>query len=279
MTRTWPSTAAGTEHAAALAGWLRRARGGPPWVARGSIVTAALCPGARPPADVDYLVPGDGASFDAAALEREVRAIAAVPDEIPLEIERAEVIWAETATPGLRAHARAGTRTGTGTAGARFQIDLAVGDPMCVPPRVITVDGVGEVLACAPETLFGWKLHGLCEFGPGRWRAKDLFDLDLLWRHAGLEPAATRAAVELAFGSRALPLAALDDFRTRDSWGRSRGGVRKWRALAGSHAACCVARPETGLVADRLAVETRQCAPGPHPRLVDAAGTGERPGD
>lgn len=63
---------------------------------------------------------------------------------------------------------------------ARFQIDLAVGDPMCVPPRRIAVAGVGDVLACAPETLFGWKLHGLCEFGPGRWRAKDLFDLDLL---------------------------------------------------------------------------------------------------
>ncbi|HWO21477.1 MAG TPA: nucleotidyl transferase AbiEii/AbiGii toxin family protein [Kofleriaceae bacterium] len=229
MTRTWPSTAAGTDHAAALAGWLRRARGGPPWVVRGSIVTAALCPGARPPADVDYLAPGDGASFDAAAMEREVRAIAAVADELPLEIEATEVIWAETATPGLRARVRAGT--------VRFQIDLAVGDPMCVPPRPISVAGVGDVLACAPETLFGWKLHGLCEFGPGRWRAKDLFDLDLLWRHAGLDLAATRAAVELAFGSRALPLAALDDFRTRDTWGRSRGGVRKWRALAKAHAA------------------------------------------
>ena len=223
MTRTWPSTAAGTDHAAALAGWLRRARGGPPWVVRGSIVTAALCPGARPPADVDYLAPGDGSSFDAAAIEREVRAIAAVADPVPLEIEGAEVIWGETVSPGLRAHARAGT--------VRFQIDLAVGDPMCLPPRPIAVAGVGEVLACAPETLFAWKLHGLCEHGTGRWRAKDLFDLDLLWRHAGLDVARVRDAVALAFASRGLALGELDDFRTRDSWGTSRGGVRKWRAL------------------------------------------------
>jgi hypothetical protein len=106
---------------------------------------------------------------------------------------------------------------------------------MCVPPRPIAVADVGDVLACAPEMLFGWKLHGLCEFGPGKWRAKDLFDLDLLWRHARLDREATRAAVALAFGSRQLTLTALDDFRTRDSWGRSRGGVRKWRALTAAH--------------------------------------------
>ncbi len=273
MTRTWPSIAAGTDgRAALLASWLRRAArharmsapAAPPdarertgdsslaespdaregagasvqaWVLRGSIVTAVLCPGARAPADVDYLVSDDAAGFDPAALDREVRAIAAAADPAAaatapaLAIVSTEVIFGETASPGLRAHVAGGT------GGERFQIDLAVGDPMCVPPRRIAVADVGEVLACAPETLFGWKLHGLCEHGPGRWRAKDLFDLDLLWRHAGLDLAATRAAVALAFGSRGLPLAALDDFRARDAWGTSRGGRRKWRALADDHAA------------------------------------------
>ena len=108
---------------------------------------------------------------------------------------------------------------------------------MCVPPRPIPIAGVGDVLACAPETLFGWKLHGLCEFGRGRWRAKDLFDLDLLWRAGALDVDACRAAVTLAFGSRALPLSALDDFRARPSWGLSRGGVRKWRSLSRTHPA------------------------------------------
>jgi len=232
MTPTSPSTAAGTDRAAALAGWLRRAVQVPAasaWVLRGSLVTAALCPGARAPADVDYLVPGAAADFDAAALEAVVRAIAAAEDPTPLAITATEVIFAETPSPGLRAHLT--------SARARFQADLAIGDPMCVPPRPIAIADVGEVLACASEMLFAWKLHGLCEFGTGRWRAKDLCDLDLLWRHAGLELDATRAAIALAFTSRGLPLAALDDFRTRDSWGRSRGGVRKWRSLGKTYAA------------------------------------------
>jgi hypothetical protein len=241
MTRTSLSTAAGADGGAAppdlLAGWLRRAQSVPAasaWVLRGSLVTAALCPGARAPADVDYLLPGapsaPGEPAVAAALEAALRAIAAAPDPgPPLEIVAIEPIWAETPWPGLRAHVAA-------TGGGRFQVDLAAGDPMCVPPWRLTVAGVEAVLACAPETLFAWKLHGLCEHGTGRWRAKDLFDLDLLWRHAALDRAATREAVTLAFSSRQTPLGALDDFRARESWGCSRGGVRKWRALAKAYA-------------------------------------------
>ncbi|MBK9033012.1 MAG: nucleotidyl transferase AbiEii/AbiGii toxin family protein [Myxococcales bacterium] len=254
MTRTWPSITAGAEpRAALLAGWLRRAgvAGDPAWVVRGSIATAVWCPGARPPADVDYLVPGDAASFDPAALAARVRAVAAVADPTTtLTIVDTEVIWAETSSPGLRAHV-------AGAVGEvvdhRFQLDLAVGDPMAVPPGPIEVADVGPVLACAPETLVGWKLHGLCEFGRGRWRAKDLFDLDLLWQHAPLEPTAVRAAIELAFGSRGLGLDALDDFRTRDGWGLSTGGRRKWRGLARQH-------PVDDLVATRARVRAAVAA-------------------
>ena len=235
MTPTWPSIAAGGRPAL-LAGWLRRARAieaTAPWVLRGSLVTAALCPGARPPADVDYLLPGDAGGFAPEAIAATVRGVAAVADATTtLEVEGTEVIWAETSSPGLRAFLVGDAGT---VRGHRFQVDLAVGDPMCVPPRPLAIAAVGEVRACAPETLFGWKLHGLCEFGPGKWRAKDLFDLDLLWRHAGLDLAATRAAVALAFSSRGLPLTALDDFRTRESWGTSRGGTRKWRTLGRAH--------------------------------------------
>ncbi|MCE9579237.1 MAG: nucleotidyl transferase AbiEii/AbiGii toxin family protein [Deltaproteobacteria bacterium] len=237
MTRTWPSIAAGTEpRAALLAGWLRRARARDHgWIVRGSIATATWCPDARPPVDIDYLVPGDAASFDAAALGAAVRAIAAVDDAATtLVVGRLELIWAESPSPGLRAHLM-------GSVGDvhsfPFQLDLAVGDPMCVPPRPIDVADVGPVLACAPETLVGWKLHGLCEFGRGRWRAKDLFDLDLLWRHVTLDRVALCAAIELAFASRGLALTALDDFRTRADWGCSLGGRRRWRTLARAHPA------------------------------------------
>jgi hypothetical protein len=230
--------------AALLAGWLRRTRASGHagrWVLRGSVVTAALCRDARPPVDVDYVLAPTAADFDPDRIAAEVRAIAARPDpSTALMVPATEVIFGETASPGVRAHL-AGSLLGDG-GGDRddrdgFQIDLAVGDPMIVPPRAIAVAEVGPVLACAGETLFGWKLHGLCEYGPGRWRAKDLYDLDVLWRQGGLELAATRAAVSLAFSSRGLALSALDDFRRRPRWGCSRGGVRKWRALRAGHAA------------------------------------------
>ena len=241
MTPTWPSTAAGTDPAIAansalICGWLRRSRLEPAaasWVLRGSIVIAAQCASARVPGDVDYLLPGDATTFDPAAIERAVRSLCAKPDDTTvLRVETCEVIWGESASPGLRVFLRGDVGD---VRDHDLQADIAVGDPMCVPPLPIMIAGVGEVLACARETLFGWKLHGLAEFGRGKWRAKDLFDLDLLWRHGGLDRAALRAAVALAFSSRDLPLSALDDFRTRPTWGQSLGGNRKWRVLRKAH--------------------------------------------
>jgi hypothetical protein len=245
MTPTWPSTAAGIDggnaaavRSALICGWLRRAIAEPAasaWILRGSVVTAALCPGARAPGDVDYLVPGDATTFDPSAMEDAVRMVCDARDaETSFTLASAEVIWGERRSPGLRAHVRGGA----GAARGRFQVYLAVGDPMCVPPVTLAIAGVGDVRAVAPETLFAWKLHGLAEFGPGKWRAKDLFDLDLLWRHAALDRGQTVAAVELAFASRGLGLAALDAFRMSPSWGLSRRGARKWRTLGRAHPTC-----------------------------------------
>ncbi|HEU4534673.1 MAG TPA: hypothetical protein VFS00_11170, partial [Polyangiaceae bacterium] len=47
-----------------------------------------------------------------------------------------------------------------------------------------------------------------------------------------LAPGPLRAAVDLAFSSRGLPLSALDDLRTRPGWGQSRSGTRAWRVFA-----------------------------------------------
>ncbi len=216
-----------------LASWLRRVSttpGADTWTLRGSVVTAALCPGARTPVDVDHLA-SESATLDLAHLETLARTVAAGPDPAgssdDLVVESAEVIWANTPTPGLRLRVRSNTD--------ELQIDLGVGDPMVVPPRPLLLPDVGPVRACAPETLFGWKLHGLCEHGRGRWRVKDLVDLDLLSRHASLEPTALRAAVDLAFSSRDLSLDALDDFRRRDTWGCSPGRTRRWRTYVSTH--------------------------------------------
>lgn len=215
-----------------LRGWLRRARACPDaggLVLRGSLMLGAVCPGARPAMDVDYVVPGP---FDAAACERVAWSIAACPDEATrLSVERCEVIFGETAFPGLRAFVIGESALGAGA----FQVDFGFGDPLPAPARPVDVPGAGSVLACTPEALFGWKLHGLVEYGRGKWRAKDLFDLWLLDGRVPMDREALITAVHLAFSSRSLPLSALDDFRTRPAWGESRSGRKKWRSFAGKH--------------------------------------------
>jgi hypothetical protein len=195
-------------------------------VLRGGVLLSALCPDARVPADVDYLLVD---AFEREPLTRAIEQIAALPDaHTELCLDSIEGIWIDTPFPGLRAYL-----SGQSARGAdRFQVDIGWGDPLSTPPRAVDVPEVGSVLACAPETLFAWKAHGLVEFGRGQWRAKDLFDLDLLWRHASLDRAALGEAVRLAFSSRSLELSALDDFLTRPGWGCSRSGERKWRTFS-----------------------------------------------
>lgn len=212
-----------------LLGWLRRARACPAAASlllRGSLVTRTLCGGAaRPVADVDYLVLG---AFDQEAAASLVAEVVALPDlDTTLTLRGTEVIWADTPFPGLRAHLAGSAGSGPEL---EFQVDLAYGDPLSQPPVWLDVPGVGPLLACPPETLWAWKLHGLTEFGPGRRRAKDLYDLALLGE-VPLDAAARRRAVALAFASRGASLSALDDFRTREGWGCAASSGRKWRAF------------------------------------------------
>jgi Nucleotidyl transferase AbiEii toxin, Type IV TA system len=212
---------------ALLRAFLRRAIACPEaggLVLRGSLLLNALCPNARPPQDVDYLVPGP---FDREASERIALAIIATSDPAggpPLALEDTAVIFGETPWPGLRAFVSGG--------GEAFQVDFSSDDPLPEPPRPVEIAGAGRTLACTAETLFGWKLHGLVEFGRGRWRAKDLFDLWLLYTRLPLALGPLRTAIELAFSSRDTPLSTLDDLRTRPAWGESRSGSRGWRTFA-----------------------------------------------
>jgi hypothetical protein len=216
-----------------LVGWLRRAAqvgGGETRVLRGSLLVGAWCGArARPAADVDYLLVGDGVDAEAFVQAAIAHADPAGAARTTIVLDRFEDTWVETAFPGRRAHVRGQVGEGDWH---HFHVDLSSGDPLSLPPRPVHVDGAGDVLAAAPETMFAWKLHGLCEFGAGRWRAKDLYDLDLLAATLPLAHEPLREAVALAFSSRSASIDALADFRTRDSWGTSRGGVRKWRALA-----------------------------------------------
>jgi Nucleotidyl transferase AbiEii toxin, Type IV TA system len=217
-----------------LQGWLRRGVQHPQaerLILRGSLLVHAWCHStgyhrARVPADVDYLVLGDFVPADAARFAQEITLL---PDETTnIRLERTEVIWENTPYPGLRAHINGQVFEGETHA---FQVDFSYHDPLSQTPRVMHVPGVGPVLSAAAETMWAWKLHGLIEFGRGKWRAKDVYDLNLLWQSVPLDTNALRSAIALAFSSRDSSLNELEDFRTRESWGCSKSGQRKWRVF------------------------------------------------
>lgn len=215
-----------------LNGWLRRAIQHPDaarLVLRGSILTLGLCgEKARTPQDVDYLLLEQPFNFE--RTRQLVLEISRIPDtNTDLFLESTKMIWADTPYPGLRGYLIG--RVGNGDL-QTIQVDIACDDPLSMPPRLLGISGVGNVLTCTPETLFAWKLHGLVEFGRGRWKPKDLFDLDLLSSELEFDQTELLKAIDLAFTSRDMHISKLDDFRTRDSWGcSSRSGRSKWRSF------------------------------------------------
>jgi hypothetical protein len=197
----------------AIVAWLRRARTDSALVLRGSVMMRALSPRARVPEDVDLVVTDD-ATLD--VIPDRVRALAGEE----LTVERTEVLWPDSPVPGIRvvlAHAS-----------GPLQVDLALREPMTLPPRAIEIPEVGEVLCVRPEDLYGWKLHGMVEFGHGQWRPKDLYDLDVLGE-LPMDREAVRVAIAAAFASRKEELSSLDDFLTRPAWGEGRSNRRRWR--------------------------------------------------
>lgn len=200
-----------------VAAWLRRvasSRHADRLVLRGSLLTQQWVP-ERPAADVDHVLDPEGTPEEARAIVDEVLAVSD-PEPLPAPVH--EVIWANTPWPGHR------TRLG------ELQIDVGGGDPLAVPARRISLLGV-SVLAVRPETMFGWKVHGLVELGHGQWKSKDLYDLYLLDRHCALDEDALVASIALAFSSRSYQLSLLDRFLYTEQWGRSRGSRRKWEAF------------------------------------------------
>ncbi len=173
-----------------------------------------------------------GNSEEARAIVEEVLA---VPAEEALPPAVHEVIWADTPWPGHR------TKLGD------LQIDVGSGDPLAIPPVRITIDGI-SLVAVAPETMFGWKVHGLVEQGHGKWKSKDLLDLYLIDQHCAREDDALVASIHIAFTSRDYPFTTLDRFLYTDQWGRSRGSRRKWETFQKRWKGA-VAPPALGVVA------------------------------
>jgi hypothetical protein len=221
-----------------LEGVLRRVARSPlarRYVLRGSLYTRALVGGdAREAVDVDFLSlvradVGETALRLGAALSADAR------DQVAFDFGslRARMIWAETATPGVRVFVCAAFDGET----HEVQIDVGFGDPL-VPAGVpfVYTGGAGKIRlqACRPETLVAWKLHGLVELGRRRHRPKDLYDLALLVGRVTLDEAALLEAVPAAFWSHAMPVsrvvAALED----PFWLETEKSIRKWEAFRAS---------------------------------------------
>jgi hypothetical protein len=189
-----------------------------PLVLRGGLAMRLhFGPIARPVEDVDFL-----SDAPIEAVEVGLR------DALGPRLRREERIWEETEFPGLRYV--------LDVRGADVQLDVGFGDPRAQPDRRFTYPGTAiEVVAVAPETLYAWKVHGLVERGVGKWRPKDLFDLDVLARHGGLDFDQVVPCLSLAFSSRGDSLSLLDRFLDPEGgWGGSRGSRRKWERFARS---------------------------------------------
>ncbi|MCE9670328.1 nucleotidyl transferase AbiEii/AbiGii toxin family protein [Myxococcus stipitatus] len=182
----------------------------------------------RPVEDLDFLARfpfHEGATV--ARLEALFRADAG--DGFQFDTSRSEVIWAETAFPGVRVHVR--TRLPDVESPFELRIDTGFGDPMEPPPAWVDYasdDGPpARVLACRPENLLAWKLHGLFERGKGRFRPKDLFDAWLLFRHAPLDTSLLPRALQLAFASRGDTLDQMERLVSGE-FGQSPWSLEKW---------------------------------------------------
>lgn len=228
--RTFPPARKVPPATALLLAFLARGPFPETWALRGSVVTRAHNPRGRDPVDLDYVVTSPAWNPDAVLAEVE-GLLRAAPGEDGVEFRgmRAVPIWEETVFPGLRVQLEttlAGTRD-------ELQIDFGWGDPIVAPIETIMFQGVGPLRAVSRETMVAWKLHGLVEWGRGRWRPKDLHDLDVLL-DAPIDEATTRASLDVAFSSRRTPLSDLGELLYRPAWGESPGRRKTWKKATAS---------------------------------------------
>jgi hypothetical protein len=196
------------------------------FIVRGGAVTRQyVAPHPRPVEDLDLQWLRD--QFDPDAVNEQLGEILAVDDPVEIAPGRCEVIWGDTDFPGLRCALEVG--------GEPLQLDVGFGDPLVDGPLELELAGA-SVLACRPETLLGWKVHGLFERGPGRWRPKDLHDVDLLIRFAAVGRERVSASIRTAFASRGDELSIAERLG-RGEFGISDWSARKWRRFCESRPA------------------------------------------
>lgn len=128
-------------------------------------------------------------------------------DEVEFDIDSLKVtgIWLETEFPGARVNINAVFEEYQ----QNIQIDIGFGDPIVPAPQwidypmlIVDESNKYKLQAVTPETMFGWKLHGLVEQGFKRWRPKDLYDLMLFSIYIELNETLVKKSISTAFSSR-----------------------------------------------------------------------------
>ncbi len=151
----------------------------------------------RPVEYLDFVVSFPFNVAEAARRFLPVLADGSVADQVAFDTERvrAEGIWLESGTPGVRFFA-SGTADGTEI---DFHVDVTFGPPPRPDPVFITLPTAsGEAArlwACRTEAVVGHKVQALWHRGLLGWRPKDLDDLRLLLARVPLEPGDLRRAV------------------------------------------------------------------------------------
>jgi hypothetical protein len=215
-------------------------------------------PAPRPAEDLDLV-----ATFPFAVEEATRRVLplltdGSVADGVTFDAEeaRAEGIWLETGTPGVRFFA-SGESDGVE---AEFHVDVTFGPP----PRPAPVFGsiptafgeAARLWMCRPEAVAGHKMQALWHRGMLGWRPKDLNDLRLLLARVTMDAADLRGAVAAYLADVS---ATLDDARTLfgpSSWWGMKMSSARWLDFVKSSQGQDVPRDLTGVVAavaDRLA--------------------------
>jgi hypothetical protein len=150
----------------------------------------------RPAEDVDLVATFPFSVEEAVRRFLPVLTDGAVADGVAYDVEeaRAEGIWLETGSPGVRVFA-CGT---AGGAEAEFHVDITFGPPPRPAPvfgALPTACGEARVWMCRPEAVAGHKMQALWHRGVLGWRPKDLNDLRLLLTRVPMEAADLRLSV------------------------------------------------------------------------------------
>jgi Nucleotidyl transferase AbiEii toxin, Type IV TA system len=182
--------------------------------------------------DVDFLALYD---FDMEGTGQRfchILAIADIVDGVIFKLNslKVEGIWMETEYPGIRLNIDATV----GDYQRGIQIDVGFGDPLIPSAQWIDYPMLlsqqrARVKAVRPETLVGWKLHGLVEMGASHWRPKDLYDLMLFSSGVVLDEGNLLKAIATAFSSRNTPLEEVLEILAAPEWWSNSKKRSKWK--------------------------------------------------